>query len=149
MDFDGVLNSVKYTESIADDEYPKLSVEWWAKGLDPKPIRLLNEIVDRTGAQVVVSSSWRIGFGPKGLGTILQMRGFTGRVIDRTVYLAGQPRSDEIEEWLNAHEVESYVILDDDDDAEIDGHFVQTHIMVGLTKEDVEKAVVILGERDG
>jgi len=44
------------------------------------------------------------------------------------------------------YHVESYVILDDDNDAEIPGRFVQTSAKTGLTEADASRAVRILEE---
>jgi hypothetical protein len=145
LDFDGVLNSTEYTATIRGKPYTKLSTEWWAEGLDPKNIELLNRIVGATSAKVVVSSSWRINAPTTLLALILDMRGFTGEVIDKTALLSGADRSDEIQEWLDLHpEVDQFVILDDNADAEIEGHFVQTDMRTGLTVGSAFAAIDIL-----
>jgi len=56
-----------------------------------------------------------------------------------------------IQEWLNGyiknHLVESFVILDDDEDmAHLAHRLVKTNPEVGLTAEDVERAVVLFGD---
>jgi hypothetical protein len=83
--------------------------------------------------------------------------GFSGRVISKTPSLVGQRkivrqtwvpkvRGDEIQEWLDMHAaVDSFVILDDDADmAHWTSRLVKTNYDVGLTDDDVEKAVKML-----
>ena len=51
LDIDGVLNSIDYFEHTKH-----------CKGyseINPKKVKLLKEIVDRTGAEIVLSSTWR------------------------------------------------------------------------------------------
>jgi len=147
LDFDGVINSTSWVPD-ADDQ-PHLSIPWYAAGLDPDLVALVNEIIERTGAQVVVSSSWRQGATLEWLQEVLEEVGFLGDVIGATPRISYNQRASEIQAWLAGHgeDVEQFVILDDYADAGIEGHFVQTIPTVGLTPEDVEDAVTILGER--
>jgi len=140
LDFDGVLNSWA----------------WWARQpphtrdqrlylLDPAAIGLLNQLVVRTGAHVVISSSWRIIAEMKPAATLCAC-GFTGAIIGQTPH-NGTQRGLEIAEWLEGHsDVESFVILDDDSDM---AHLAERHIKtsheVGLTQDDVDRAVFLLG----
>lgn len=144
LDFDGVLNDEAYLLRSDRDEEPGLSMWWWAKALDPALVELLNGLLERTGAKVVVSSSWRVGASKEWLQSVLESRGFKGEVIDVTPRSYGCNRSDEIEAWLLTHEVESFVILDDDERARIEGRFVRTSMKVGLTRRHIEKAEAIL-----
>ena len=147
LDFDGVLNSTGYTRTIDPDKFGGLSIEWWAEGLDPEAVARLNTLLERTGAKVVISSSWRINSPLTALQVLLRMRGFEGTSISKTELLSGAERCEEIQEWLDRHpEVTSYVILDDNTDAEIEGHFIHTDMRVGLTDADVEEAIEILGK---
>jgi len=145
LDFDGVLNSAEYTSTLNPDAlYPKLSTEWWAHGLDPKAIERLNVLLERTGAKVVVSSSWRINTTVEWLREVLESRGFRGKVIGMTEHYSGAARCEEISAWLQGRPVKSFVIFDDDEDASIEGHFIRTDFEVGLTPEHVDQAVAIL-----
>lgn len=149
LDFDGVLNSNPFLESRVQRgvRYEGLSTEWWVDQLDPDAVRLLNELLERTGAKVVVSSSWRVGAGRDWLQMVLERRGFQGDVIGVTEYYGGYDRSYEIADYLNTHTVSEFVVLDDNDDARVAGHFVLTDSEKGLTARDVETAVRILGEQ--
>lgn len=149
LDFDGVLNSWAFARRTG------------AKGLlglDPEAVTHLNAIVERTGADVVVSSSWRLIHKRAKLRGRLAEVGFKGRLRDVTPNLRTTliDRSDEIRAWLDHHNVRAsagfgeavstFVILDDGGDADIPGHFVRTTFEEGLTAEHVEAAVAILGE---
>jgi hypothetical protein len=89
-------------------------------GLDPTCIKNLNLIIEVTGSQLVVSSSWRYSHNIVGLQKLLEYRGFKGELIDITpINLMGpnKVRGQEIQAWLDLNpEVDRFVILDDDDD---------------------------------
>lgn len=149
LDIDGVLNSGPYTDAMKQDPNFKpreLSMEWWAEGLDPAAVKLLNSLVERTGAKVVVSSTWRLHTTVGWLQRVLRMRGYEHRVHGMTERFVGRDRSYEIMRWLATTKAEQFVVLDDKREADIAGHFVKTDSEVGLTEELVEKAVRILGE---
>jgi len=152
LDIDGVVNSGPYKDKLqqeANFQPPALSMAWWAEGIDPEPVKLLNALLKRTGAKVVVSSTWRLGATEAWLQRVLEMRGFEGEVIGMTERHHGRNRSYEIMRWLATTRVEGFVILDDEREADIPGHFVKTDFEVGLTDVDVERAVAILGESQG
>ena len=114
--------------------------------LDPGCIQVLNDIVTRAGADVVVSSTWRYGKTVAELQEMLQVRGFTGCVVDKTPPGdAGAGRGDEIAAWLAKHAVDSYVIIDDHVDmGELGAHLVETHPAHGLQPADAARAVAVL-----
>jgi len=154
LDIDGVLNSSKFFEEqgfdpdVDEEGYEPLSLEWWAQGIDPEAVKLVNEIVSRTGARVVISSSWRLNTNIGYLRRVLQARGFEGDIIGATPRLQGDHRGREIAAWLHAHgrDVESFVILDDDDDMEPVRHRqIQSSFTTGgLRQAHVERAVELL-----
>jgi len=146
LDFDGVLNSAAFLLIVKERDSQSLSMEWWAESIDPSAVSRLNGLLASTGARVVVSSTWRICTSVAWLQEVLEMRGFTGDVYDKTNRIYEVDRSSEIEEWLDRHVVDAYVILDDDSDAEIEGHFVRTDYLAGLTDGDVREAEAILGK---
>jgi len=90
LDIDGVLAPIRRWDRYGD--------------LDPACIHVLNDIVARVGADVVVSSTWRHGKTVAELQEILQAEGFTGCVVDKTPTGApGADRGDEIAAWLAEH----------------------------------------------
>lgn len=172
LDFDGVINSESWMVSRweeFDDETIHRNYPLYE--FSPELVSNLNEIIDKTDAKIVVSSTWRKRRTIQELQGILSMIGVKGEVIDKTSVLGSIdgytiPRGCEIQKWLkqegkfqrinwSADEqrkhmesaiVKSYVILDDDSDMLFtqSEHFVQTSWKSGLEKHLVEKAIKIL-----
>ncbi len=128
----------------------------------------LRNIIDKTGAKIVISSSWRTD-GLDVMKELWKYRDLPGEVIDVTPdcydlikegkfeFYDQVERGHEIQDWLDNHkEVTNYVIIDDDNDM-LDNqreNFVRTannmhhddkvDIGYGLTKICSEKAIQIL-----
>jgi hypothetical protein len=147
LDIDGVLNSHQWAVSgggyghAMRDRPPSVETLQW----DPVAVRNLRNIIEATGAQIVVSSSWR-GFGRNARTAWQAMFACYGwpdaPVIGETpdlnrmeggIYVS-KIRGDEVAAWLEAHpEVERYVCLDDDSDFRPDQPLVKTDGRFGLT----------------
>ena len=85
------------------------------KALHPRHMAVLNEIVRASGADVVLTSAYRMVHSVTDLRGIFKTAGFEGKVVGKTPI--GMGRDAEIASWLNEHrEVESFVILDDASD---------------------------------
>ena len=132
LDIDGVLAPIRRWDRYGD--------------LDRACIEVLNEIVARGGADVVVSSTWRYGKTPAELQEILQAEGFAGSVVDTTpIGTPGASRGDEISAWLAAHDVGGYVIIDDHVDVgPLRPRLIQTHPGHGLQADDAARALATL-----
>jgi hypothetical protein len=173
LDIDGVLN----VSSRERDE--------WGSVFHPHLVENLRLIVEKTDAKIVISSSWRKD-GLAKMQEMWIARGLPGEVIDTTpsLYLKKDgsiqfwnnklkkhpteavkgysiPRGCEIEYWLKnegftKYEIESWVILDDDNDmllsqkssyVQCSGNF-DDHDCVdagyGLTRNCAEQAINIL-----
>lgn len=132
LDIDGVLAPIRRWDRYGD--------------LDPACVGVLNEIVARGGADVVVSSTWRHSRTVTQLQTMLDVGGFTGRVLDKTpTGTPGASRGEEIALWLARHPVHGCAIIDDHADmGELRSHLVQTHPARGLQPGDVARAVALL-----
>ena len=132
LDIDGVLAPIRGWERYGD--------------LDPACIRVLNEIVARGQADVIISSTWRYGRTVAELQEMLEAQGFTGRVLDKTPSgTLGADRGEEISAWLAEHAVGGYVIIDDHVDmGELRSHLVQTQPAHGLQPADVPRALATL-----
>ena len=130
LDIDGVLNSIQ-------DKFS------WTIETDIHFIRL-KRIVEKTGAQIVLSSSWRMGNSGRDI-VHKRLQQFSMDFIDVTPIFNGQHRGREIADWLSRHEVESFVILDDEGDMdELVNHLVKTDMNIGLQDGDVDKAINLL-----
>lgn len=145
LDVDGVLNHSECQE--------------WENGhwnvIDNKCVGRIKDICRRTGAKIVVSSTWRLS--QEGMSTLLQkfgelIIGVTGYLQHSNGKLKEAPRHEEIQEWILRHSTIvpfDFVVIDDDTDAEIKGldRYIQTGFESGgLTQEKAEKVVKILGE---
>jgi hypothetical protein len=146
LDFDGVLNSWRWYKNLAlAGRKPSMRPD---DQIDPKAVSVLNTIIEKTGAKVVVSSTWRIARSVEQLQEILTKYGFAGQVIGKTPRLGGPrpQRGDEIQVWLDENPgVERFVIIDDDSDmVHLMNRLVRTDMKKGLTKAHAEEVVKLL-----
>lgn len=157
LDIDGVLNSKTDFLEAAHYGHPHNSGNII---ISPGKLYLLESIIVRTGAKIVVSSSWRNTFKLSEIHEMFNSRGFT---LPRTVIIGKTPnlrhgissgpeyfRSKEIKEWLDGHiNVDSYVILDDIPDRWFDttlhDNLITTNEYDGLNFIQANQAVHILG----
>lgn len=125
-----------------------------------EPVAQLNRILEATGAEIVVSSSWRCD-GPRWDALLFHFteQGVSRRPVGRTPQLerrlpsglyAGAQRGDEIKAWLS-NDVESFVAIDDDSDMDaILPRFVHVKNGMwrgGLGPAHADQAIEILGPR--
>jgi hypothetical protein len=157
LDIDGVLNSVRYmtatTDAILKAETKDDQALSW---LDPEAIALVNRIVNETGCEVILSSSWRIVHRMSEVTEYLAKKGaaftLSGRTPHGVVTEDGNTcwhRGAEIRYWLEANAKHPFVfaILDDDRFDIIDYfpvQFVNTHGDSGITEADALKVISIL-----
>ena len=126
--------------------------------LDDRAIANLNRIIEETGCKVVLSSSWRSSIESENIFTqnLLKLKGFKYEFYDVTPRLWFSDfsirRGEEIKFWLDKesekHEIESFVILDDDSDMlpEQMNNFIHVDGQVSLTDRDVLTAIEILNK---
>lgn len=145
LDIDGVLNVI----GQGYDKYGQLFHEHFQENL--------RYIIKKTGAKIVITSSWR-GNGLEFLQNLWKDRNIGGEIIGITDldYDKYSCRGEEIDQYIKTHNVEKYVIIDDDSDMlehqmknfvctsdNID-HEDCVDIGYGLTKICAEKAIEIL-----
>jgi hypothetical protein len=160
LDIDGVLATPKF-----------LKEGGWA--LDPEKQILLGKILFSTNAEIVLSSSWRYStlertkehmesegfmFNDKLVGVTIRAYQWLETGIHLSI-----PRGVEIKQWIDTHihsnngknwerkkigEHFNYVILDDDSDMLLEhkDNFIKTDSEIGLTEENVIKAIQILNQ---
>lgn len=163
LDFDGVMNSERYfnnsvflTETKGMD-WDEIMLIAHHTHLDRDAIQLINQLVDRSGASVVVSSTWRQHYSIDELNQMLKDRGATFTIIAATPVhrshyigwgMSNVIRGKEIQEYLDETvQPVQFVILDDINNmAHLSDHLVLTDEDVGITQEDIEKALKILSE---
>lgn len=132
--------------------------------LDPPLFDNLGNILKRTGAMIVVSSSWRCDNVPDTVAFMTDSDNpcvgsnpfpFTDKIVGVTPILytvvdgeIDRPatRGEEIAAYLKGHPCDNYVILDDCDEMlpEQWPHLVLVNDEFGLSDADAEKAVGIL-----
>jgi hypothetical protein len=111
LDIDGVLrtdDSDRYWSEVTGQPIPKSVFD---RMFSSHSIAILNEIVYITGAKVVITSNWRVQHSLEDLRNIFKIRGFRGEIIDKTNIIGN--RGEEIQEWLDTHPVNKYVVIDD------------------------------------
>lgn len=162
LDVDGVLNhELFYVEK--DQQQRADEVGYPQSEFDPNTIKIVNSIVEQTGAKIVISSCWRNNRTIEELKELFKSVGLNEEtIIGKTPNLAvydlatkkrthlSTPRGCEIEEYLEINygykaDVK-YVILDDDADMLLhqQKHFVWIDSYAGLTEAHVQTILKIL-----
>jgi HAD domain in Swiss Army Knife RNA repair proteins len=125
LDIDGVLNNSKTPNPR---KFPYV--------IDRRLLARLQKLLKRTGAKVVLSSSWRLD--PIGL---LAAKYWGVPFIDVSPDKPRSPRCKEIRHWLSDHpKATRYAIIDDEDDGLDNLPLFQPSAKTGLTM-DMVKAV--------
>lgn len=156
LDIDGVLNSTEQFNLHNENNDSKLSLEIYKYH-----IKQLNNLIEQTGAYVVISSSWKHYHSVVGWNDIFKLLGIKATVIGTTPQTTTF-RGTQILVWLLEHksniergfsdelypyEVESFVILDDDSDMEmLLPRLVQCNAYSGLTEKEVNEAIELLNK---
>jgi hypothetical protein len=152
LDVDGVLNSQDLFEKCKEELVP----------IDEENVRCLKDIVDATGAKIVLSSSWRYGWMKddeqvqEECRILVDMLAKYGlEIMDKTEYLSSGRREDEIKDWMECskEKIENFVILDDGpydwNRHGYEKHWVRTDFCTGgLRAEHVKEAVHILNKKN-
>lgn len=142
LDMDGVISTPRARMAQA---HRKRNEDRW---IDEVGVRHLNRICQAGEAQIVVSSTWRLGRTRLQFAALLRRHHFLGSLHEdwRTVELKGRPRGEEVREWVARHpEVTRYIILDDDADFDPDQPLILTDSVDGLLYRHVEAAMKALG----
>lgn len=144
LDVDGVLNCVTTTDIVRGANGIRYD------GVDSDKIELLKEIIDKTDANIILSSTWRlhdefVDHLEKRLGFKYHTRikGHTPTAYRRRGSYS--ERCDEIKKWFEENEApDNYIILDDIDykmNEYFGDHYFQTDANIGLTKEIADKCI--------
>jgi len=141
LDLDGVM---------INGSYQNLSSEYDGYAFNPSSVDHLKQIIDQTGAYIVVTSTYRKA-GFSFLKKMFESNGITQGLIGQTPILAYHSRGREIQQYIDesrldpALTVEKFVIIDDHDDmGELMPYLVQTTWHSGLDEEAKNKAIQML-----
>ena len=148
LDFDGVMDNAKYDIYLNKHNLPEK--DEFGVLFDPDCIAALAHIVEQTGADIVISSSWKDYMTMDEIHAMWHKRQLPGKVIDVTP-TTSRHRGDEIATWLNlCPDTCSYVIIDDQPREQFNtdqyDHLIITNGFYGLTQSDAEHAVEILNQ---
>lgn len=150
LDIDGVLNCDHTRQKIPGTTF---------HGIEDNKVDLLQRLVQTCGAEIVLSSDWKIGWEPidkdknDSHANYLDMKlaQYGLAILDKTPDSNSRfSRGQEIRQWLDEQDnVTDYVILDDErfgdfSDNKLGSHFVQTSWKDGLQKNNIRKAQKIL-----
>lgn len=136
LDIDGVLVTERTWEQAIGD----------FAAFDADCVARLNDILQRSRAKVVVSSTWRLTTSLEKLARFFHEQGVVADLVDVTPDREDMNRTLEVQEWLDqADPVSSFVVIDD---GQIDGDLATRHIRtqfaLGLQPEHVDRALQLL-----
>ena len=148
LDFDGVMDTAYYDLVLTKEGLPEK--DSYGVVFDPDCVRNLQKIIDETGADIVVTSTWKYFMTYKDFLDMWEHRGLPGFVTDVTPTLSAKnKRGDEIDAWLDECPAEcQYVIIDDLDGSNFNDHQIPRLLVVnpfnGIDEEIAERAVALL-----
>ena len=163
LDIDGVLNNEEWLsgKEYKERKYVEINGEQYRNDIDERLLKNLKVIVNHTGAEIVLSSSWRNA--PKDHSVLTYLNYMLNKyglsIMDKTGKVGGGFRPREIKNWLDTHDdmnIEAFVILDDDftyndySKCGIEKHLVETHFYGkdgGLQLYHSGKAIQILNNK--
>ncbi|SFN97186.1 Broad specificity phosphatase PhoE [Pseudobutyrivibrio sp. UC1225] len=156
LDVDGVLNS-----KFWDNEHQREISE--GKYVDVDSVKLFSKLVKKTNAKVILHSGWRFWFDDEMKPNRAEAKFFADVMEKEGVFISGVTpdltteeirkakkfslvKAGEILQWLKDNPTDNWLVIDDLDlqNSEIASHQVKTDAEVGLTENDVEKALNLL-----
>jgi len=149
LDIDGVLNTKNCLRKQATNGNKPSAKKWC-----PIAVSHINLLVEKIGAKIVVSSTWRFNHSIDELRDFFENNGINrNSVIGITPNLLyerhSSNRGDELQAWIDENDAHSdlHIIIDDNDDgiSERFDHYIQTNMNVGFAdRELIEKCFKIL-----
>lgn len=153
LDIDGVLTT--------DTEYNRIRKKFWDKydtakqlripyPFNPGCVKVFNEILDETDADIVLSSDWRKYWDLEQLDTIFRFNkvvkspmGKTGN-FPTSFSAMDKNRAHEIDIYRKEHNITNYVIIDDLDLEHFVPieHFVKTTDREGIKQSNVKQKIL-------
>jgi len=114
------------------------------KGWDKEAVNNLNKLTNKTGAKIVVISSCKNNMDFEELKTMLKKAGVTGEVVGKTVSIDKHLRGEQIQHWLDYHDVTNFIVLDDteyDTKEFFPDKLIQPKEKVGFTESELKEAI--------
>jgi HAD domain in Swiss Army Knife RNA repair proteins len=136
LDIDGVIST---------DACQRAKKKFWydehTYPFDTYCVKAFNMVLQRTGAQIVLSSSWRLFYTLEQLAAIFEWNGVAAVPIAITEDLGD--RSLEIATFITENKVSNFLILDDFDITCHTSRFFQTKVASGLLMSDLERVLAV------
>lgn len=150
LDIDGVLNSTRsmVAARVTNSAYRSYMERHYSE-LDPIAISLLRGLVQKSKAEIIISSSWRILYKDiqffKDLFTNFGWK--DAPVVGMTPITDSGFRGQEVHQYIECNDFFNtpYVIIDDDSDFYEHQPLVRTDSNVGLSYDNYSKALSMLG----
>ena len=168
LDIDGVLNT---SETFIEQSKNYKQKGTYNVEIDEFRVEYLKQIIEKTDAKIVLSSSWRYFFikendivlpkTQKGLDLYKLLKKYNIEIYDITTK-QHMKREEQINLWLRNHDVESFVVIDDcsyDLQSFIGKELIKTSFTkdaemlidmddcIGLCEEHVSQAINILNAK--
>jgi hypothetical protein len=142
LDFDGVLNSLQ-----TKPRDPRGLIDW----LDPRNVTQLSSALERTGASIVVTSSWRLSTPLPQIRHALEARGCVATVVGVTPSLHPELRDREISAWLESSDEmpDDWLVVDDESLEGLTDHQIRPSRITGFTEREALEIVRRFGPRAG
>lgn len=150
LDIDGVLVTGNYYIECRDKkENLKIEIdETSVYRFSPKTIKNLKQILEKTDAMIVISSSWRIGYPLSFFKNLFSEYGLSDRILDLIPFV-NDNRGYEINTWLKRESSkfasinpDHFIIIDDHDDMEqFEDRLVKTDFLEGLNDKKRKEAI--------
>ena len=147
----------EHDKSVLDEK--KRPIEIRFDDFDQKAIKVLNEVLEKTGAEIVVSSDWKLHATVEELGEYYESQGIIKKPIDRTLNLdefdpdsAGlyawkgwraRMRILEIEKYLADHPEITHWVAVDDINMSIEanqGHGLKNFVLTPRSNEGIKQS---------
>lgn len=151
LDFDGVMDTMRYDNWLIREGFPE--ADKYGVLFDPQCINNLDLIISATGAEIVITSSWKDWMTYGQLSEMWGERNLPGFLLDVTP-TCSHHRGGEIKKWLelfseySKNEYYQYIIIDDlgemDFNIEQRKHLIQVDPYFGLDEDATARAIEIL-----
>lgn len=137
LDIDGVIAT---TDEPNSDQ--KLWFDERAYPFTKSCVKILNQILDKSNAEIILSSDWRRAFDMETLDEIFRFNKVIKTPIDITPVL--HDRELEIREIVTTRRLSNFLIIDDMQLSIYNERFIRTNARMGLQNEHIKKAINLL-----
>lgn len=125
----------------------------------PPAVENLNYTLKETGADIVLSSNWRLNFSLEEMQVVFRENSvikapiaMTGHMYDDFANVKAHSLKDllkserdiEIRDYVEENNLKNFIIIDDRPLIVFKNRFIRTDSQIGLTKEDAQRAVALL-----